>query len=1209
MTIRNVLSTTSDVPGISAGLVDRSEADKDILILRGLEAGPGLQIDVVDFDQSIYATRQKKIVIRATTDGSGGVFGEINTASNIGAGAGLFAAKSGSDLRFKSLRSGDGVTLTESGQEITIGTTAVSDVVTLGSGTSLFDAKLGTTLQAKSLAVGSNITLTDINGTIQIATTAQNNAGKMLGVADPETAAIYAGMSGSDLTFRRLVAGAGITFAESPETITITAAGGDGGSAEITTASNVGSGMGLFAQKLLSDLQFRSLRAGSNVTLTATATDITIDTTGDLTDAANRGTPHAQRAEVYYGKTGTVLEYRRLAADGAISLSQTDDLIIISAPPAGEINTGSNLGTTADGGALYVNNTGTALTFRRIKAGSGVSVVETGTSVTVSSTIVPGILNLVEDTSPQLGGDLDVQSHGIVSSAGRDIVVQADGMGRIVLDGLRWPNTDGSAGQVLSTNGTGELVWANPIVGSGSGEVVGAANVGTAGIGVYDSEAAGVLNFRRINAGSTKISVVHEVTANEVRIDVDQSALDLSLMGGTLDIASGGTGGTTPATARSNLGLGTLATQNTGSVQITGGAINGTLIGGTTAAAATFTDLTATGTVVLDGSQWPTGTGTSGQVLTTDGAGSLAWTTVTGGGGDGETNDGTNVGTAGAEVYAGKLAASLQFRRLNAGSNKVTVAHDATSNEIRFDIDQTKLSLGSLGGSTTVAQGGTGRSTFTTNAVLIGGAAGIEQTVVPQAATPAYLKWNGTTFLWDSPAAGGDVTGAANLGSGQGLYAAKSGANLQFKSLTAGTAITLTGNADDVAIAVNQGSLDLNSIGTAHLGVAKGGTGATTLTEGGVLIGHGTGAITATAAPTVTDTFLKWSSSTGYQWSSTPAGSGEANTASNQGSGSQVYLTKSGVELQFRTLAAGSTKMTVAQSGNLINFDVAESVLNIANMGGNLTVGRGGTGATTFTDNGVLIGHGTGAVTATPAPSSTGQVLTYNGSNSFTWTTPSTGSGAPADAQYLVLVADGTLTNERVLTLGTGLTRTDGGAGGNYALSVSDNSTTQKVEVAANGTTVTNPRKKINFIAGSNVTLSAADDAANDRVNVTINATAATPAGGGGAFTGPFVVNITAGSGGLIGAINSVPSGWTVTGVNTATLTVSSHNVGLEPRTVVFRGNQSASAIRVIPMIASSGHYIGLAAGTETSAFTIVGLSLTAMGAAAGQPCQIHIYF
>lgn len=55
------------------------------------------------------------------------------------------------------------------------------------------------------------------------------------------------------------------------------------------------------------------------------------------------------------------------------------------------------------------------------------------------------------------------------------------------------------------------------------------------------------------------------------------------------------------ATARGTLGLGTIATQNSNNVSITGGAIDGTAIGGSTPAAGAFTTLSASSTSVLTG--------------------------------------------------------------------------------------------------------------------------------------------------------------------------------------------------------------------------------------------------------------------------------------------------------------------------------------------------------------------------------------------------------------------------------------------------------------------------------------------------------------------------------------------------------------------------------------------------------------------------------
>ncbi|MCS7003556.1 MAG: hypothetical protein NZ518_11965, partial [Dehalococcoidia bacterium] len=64
-----------------------------------------------------------------------------------------------------------------------------------------------------------------------------------------------------------------------------------------------------------------------------------------------------------------------------------------------------------------------------------------------------------------------------------------------------------------------------------------------------------------------------------------------------------------------------------------------------------------------------------------------------------------------------------------------------------------------------------------------------------------------------------------------------------------------------------------------------------------------------------------------------------------------------------------------------------------------------------------------------------------------TWAAPPSGGGggAPTDATYVVLSTNSTLSDERVLVAGSGLTLNDGGAGGNVTLSIGSGAVTDSM--------------------------------------------------------------------------------------------------------------------------------------------------------------------
>ena len=77
--------------------------------------------------------------------------------------------------------------------------------------------------------------------------------------------------------------------------------------------------------------------------------------------------------------------------------------------------------------------------------------------------------DVVDDTSPQLGGDLDVNGNAIVSASNGNIAITPNGSGSVIIDGLSHPQADGNAGQVLKTDGSGQLAFASVSSLAGAG--------------------------------------------------------------------------------------------------------------------------------------------------------------------------------------------------------------------------------------------------------------------------------------------------------------------------------------------------------------------------------------------------------------------------------------------------------------------------------------------------------------------------------------------------------------------------------------------------------------------------------------------------------------------------------------------------------------------------------------------------------------------
>ena len=102
--------------------------------------------------------------------------------------------------------------------------------------------------------------------------------------------------------------------------------------------------------------------------------------------------------------------------------------------------------SSLDEGDLFYNSTDNAVKFYN------------GTSW---ASIQAGLTDIVGDVTPQLGGNLDVNGNSIVSVSNGNIPITPNGSGKVIIDGLSYPTSDGTAGQAITTDGSGNLSFSN----------------------------------------------------------------------------------------------------------------------------------------------------------------------------------------------------------------------------------------------------------------------------------------------------------------------------------------------------------------------------------------------------------------------------------------------------------------------------------------------------------------------------------------------------------------------------------------------------------------------------------------------------------------------------------------------------------------------------------------------------------------------------
>ena len=122
-------------------------------------------------------------------------------------------------------------------------------------------------------------------------------------------------------------------------------------------------------------------------------------------------------------------------------------------------NSGTSRPSSAVAGTVWLDTTSaTTPTLKFYDGADDISLAQLDyTANTVNWLDSTVATDLVNDTTPQLGGSLDVNGNSIVSVSNGNISITPDGTGKVILDGLSHPTADGTNGQALVTDGSGNL--------------------------------------------------------------------------------------------------------------------------------------------------------------------------------------------------------------------------------------------------------------------------------------------------------------------------------------------------------------------------------------------------------------------------------------------------------------------------------------------------------------------------------------------------------------------------------------------------------------------------------------------------------------------------------------------------------------------------------------------------------------------------------
>ncbi|MCW5317947.1 hypothetical protein GTQ43_30515 [Nostoc sp. KVJ3] len=205
-------------------------------------------------------------------------------------------------------------------------------------------------------------------------------------------------------------------------------------------------------------------------------------------------------------------------------------------------------------GAIPSTAKGTALGVATLDSGGKIPDTQISDAITRDTELTVGLATKADSSTTYTKTQTDTllttkanQSTTYTKTEVDTLVAASDTLVELIDVAISSPSNT----QVLAYNSSTSK-WTNQTISTG--ETNTASNVGVGGVGVFKQKTGANLEFKNINAGSSKISITNDTANSEIDIDVNESNLTLGNLSGTLAITKGGTGSTSASAALTALG-------------------------------------------------------------------------------------------------------------------------------------------------------------------------------------------------------------------------------------------------------------------------------------------------------------------------------------------------------------------------------------------------------------------------------------------------------------------------------------------------------------------------------------------------------------------------------------------------------------------------------------------------------------------------------